>query len=126
MITEEQAIAIAKEIVRNAGYTFDHVYLLDVDENEPAAYWIYGKDEKGEQIFSGCEIKKVILAEDGKVVDFELPPPGIVQQTDCIREYDDYPVPDIIMPLTDENREEYNKICEEIDKVVDQVLKEHG
>lgn len=45
---------------------------------------------------------------------------------DDIREYDDYPVPETIVPLTEKNKNEYLKICDEIDETVDQVLKEYG
>ena len=37
-------------------------------------------------------------------------------------EYDNYPVPEKIVPLTDENRKEYEEICEKARRVIKECL----
>ena len=76
MITMEQATNIGKKIVEEAGYKFDRVYLQDADRAEIPMYFARGIDEKGRQALEGFQIKKAILAEDGSIIDFELPVPG--------------------------------------------------
>jgi len=78
MISLEKATEIGRRVVEDAGYVFDRIYLVEADEDIPALYFADGKDDKGQQAISGIEIKKAILAEDGSIIDFELQPPGML------------------------------------------------
>lgn len=77
MITIKQATEIGRKIVEDAGYSFDRIYFLKANGNNPALYIADGIDKDGEQVLAAFSFKKAILAENGEVIDYELPAPGL-------------------------------------------------